>query len=104
MNLHVSMDSYELFSSVLLPPGFVQAPLGRGWDLVAVFDRGEYIVMLWRRSLIQSRLEEDLCTTESPTPALAPLDPTQKGTAAAPFVPPKSQRERLKVPRGVFED
>jgi hypothetical protein len=116
MNLHVAMESYQLYTTQQQGPGPVVPPEGSGWELVSIFDQTSpgYIFFLWRRSHVYA-------ATSPLPPATHPQAPLEGSEAPHPpsglpvasedlreriqvgFHPPPSQRQRLKIPKGVFD-
>lgn len=96
------MDSYELWSSELAPSdgaGLVAPPAGDGWELIAALEVVP-VVLLWRRSLVHTELTKVAGATGR---VAAPEGAGSGEAASGGFVPPKSQRERMKIPKGVLD-
>jgi len=103
-------EQYEVYLTPIgKDPGPVVQPPGSGWDLVEVMDHSG--MFLWRRSRIYGEFEasetEQAEGRHRVVPVAGPIVVDPGATPAVvmtPFVPPPSQRQRLKVPKGVFDD
>lgn len=108
-------EQYEIYLTPIgRDPGPVVQPPGSGWDLVNVLDHSG--MFLWRRSRIYGEFElaeteqaegrhrmkpKDRTVEGVPGVEIVPLDSTSMSSE---FAPPRSQRQRLKIPKGVLDD